>query len=1028
MQTTNLLRSRSAPASPKTRNRRSRTATSSAAQFAYESLEARSLFSAVAWTGAGDGVNWSDPANWSGNAMPGSGDDVTINVAANPTINVTGNRSVRSLAVTEALTLNGGATLAVATTASVNANLTLNGGILSGGAWTFGSGASVQVGASSSNVITGATINGDLYFSINSARCKIDNGTTFTTAHLAADSTSIAFASTAPLTGTILYEGAQTSGRYVETIGAATFTIAPTGAIKTAPGFAGTGYLGSNFWYGGTMTLANSGLVSSESSGKQITINAPSMSSAGTLRAQNGATLQFNSNNWSSSGTISASGNSTLNFTGNWTNTGSISIDSSTLNLGGTLTTAGFNVAGFTRVGGTVNLTGTLTNTGAAITFNANTGNWNLAGGTIQGGQVSYADGKTLTLTGTGGFLKDVTVSGDLTLAADGAHVVASGATTFSTAHLIGNNSSIGFGNGYTLNSTVLFEGSGTQARYVEGYSGAGTLTIGPSGAIKVAPGYAGSSVTIGQNFWFGGSTTVVNNGLIRSDVAGRTVYIPAFSFTNNGAIEIVGGTLNLAANNWSNAAGGTLTANGSTVSFGGNWSNAGSLRLTNSPLTLGGTFSTSGFNFAGFSRSGTGAVDLTGTLNNTGSTLALDAASGPWNLLGGTVNGGQVNSISAQTLVMTGTGGSLNNVTVLGDVYADVNNAHVRINGTSRFNTVHLIGDTAAVGFEAGYTLQDTISFEGAGTQGRYVEVAGANGQFTVGPTGVIKTAPGFAGNASVGQNFWYGGTMALVNQGLISSETSGKTINLKAPTSTTISGTTRVLNGGVLNVDTSGPVNVTNTGNATVSRFRVNSLTVDGSAIVAPSGTNNSLSTISSLTFNGTGSLDLNNNDLILSYTGASPFATIQQMLNQSRNGGGWDGNGAIRSTSARNANPHVTTLAAMEVSEYKVVRQTNVFDGASVPANGVIVNYTYYGDANFDGRVTFDDYVRIDTGFNTGLTGWSNGDFNASGSVNFDDYVLIDIAFNQQSGTLSRNGERNVSARDPYQGTFAALPDLR
>jgi hypothetical protein len=60
---------------------------------------------------------------------------------------------------------------------------------------------------------------------------------------------------------------------------------------------------------------------------------------------------------------------------------------------------------------------------------------------------------------------------------------------------------------------------------------------------------------------------------------------------------------------------------------------------------------------------------------------------------------------------------------------------------------------------------------------------------------------------------------------------------------------------------------------------------------------------------------------------------------------------------------------------------------------------------GDANLDGGINFDDYVRIDLGFNTGSIGWSNGDFNGDGSVNLDDYVLIDIAFNTQNGTLAR-----------------------
>ena len=48
------------------------------------------------------------------------------------------------------------------------------------------------------------------------------------------------------------------------------------------------------------------------------------------------------------------------------------------------------------QTGGTVNLTGTLNNTGATLTLNATTGSWNLAGGTINGGTLAFADGQTL--------------------------------------------------------------------------------------------------------------------------------------------------------------------------------------------------------------------------------------------------------------------------------------------------------------------------------------------------------------------------------------------------------------------------------------------------------------------------------------------------------------------------------------------------------------------------------------------------------------------------------------------------------
>ena len=68
-------------------------------------------------------------------------------------------------------------------------------------------------------------------------------------------------------------------------------------------------------------------------------------------------------------------------------------------------------------------------------------------------------------------------------------------------------------------------------------------------------------------------------------------------------------------------------------------------------------------------------------------------------------------------------------------------------------------------------------------------------------------------------------------------------------------------------------------------------------------------------------------------------------------------------------------------------------------------MLVKFTYYGDADLNGVVNFDDYSRTDSGFNTGGTTWSQGDFDYNGLVNFDDYSLIDLAFNTQSGSLRR-----------------------
>ena len=152
--------------------------------------------------------------------------------------------------------------------------------------------------------------------------------------------------------------------------------------------------------------------------------------------------------------------------------------------------------------------------------------------------------------------------------------------------------------------------------------------------------------------------------------------------------------------------------------------------------------------------------------------------------------------------------------------------------------------------------------------------------------------------------------------------------------------------------------------------------------------------------VSLNATSTLDLNNNDLVTS-TGKS---TIENLVKNARNGGTWNQPGITSTTAKNNAN-HTTGIGVLSGAEYSSVGGTGTFSGKSYAATDTLVKYTWNGDANFDGRVTFDDYVKIDTGFNTHLTGWLNGDFNYSGAVNFDDYVLIDIAFNQQNGTLGR-----------------------
>ncbi len=85
------------------------------------------LLAAVSWDGGGDGINWADQNNWSTNLLPGTNDDVTINIAANPTIIVTGGRTVSSLNSSEKLQINQLAQLKLINNSTISANVALDG-------------------------------------------------------------------------------------------------------------------------------------------------------------------------------------------------------------------------------------------------------------------------------------------------------------------------------------------------------------------------------------------------------------------------------------------------------------------------------------------------------------------------------------------------------------------------------------------------------------------------------------------------------------------------------------------------------------------------------------------------------------------------------------------------------------------------------------------------------------------------------------------------------------------------------------
>jgi hypothetical protein len=94
-------------------------------------LEARTLLSNVDWTGKGDGTSWTDPGNWSGDAVPTPSDQVTISLSGNPTIEITtGNQAVESVSSSDPISISGGGSLSVAADSTLSGGLTMTGGTL----------------------------------------------------------------------------------------------------------------------------------------------------------------------------------------------------------------------------------------------------------------------------------------------------------------------------------------------------------------------------------------------------------------------------------------------------------------------------------------------------------------------------------------------------------------------------------------------------------------------------------------------------------------------------------------------------------------------------------------------------------------------------------------------------------------------------------------------------------------------------------------------------------------------------------
>ena len=86
----------------------------------------------VTWDGGGGDLNWQNALNWNADTLPGPGDDVVIpDLSPDITITYSLVSSINSLTSPEAMVISGGS-LDVAAASTINAPLTISGGVLTG--------------------------------------------------------------------------------------------------------------------------------------------------------------------------------------------------------------------------------------------------------------------------------------------------------------------------------------------------------------------------------------------------------------------------------------------------------------------------------------------------------------------------------------------------------------------------------------------------------------------------------------------------------------------------------------------------------------------------------------------------------------------------------------------------------------------------------------------------------------------------------------------------------------------------------
>ncbi len=737
-----------------------------------------------------------------------------------------------------------------------------------------------------------------------------------------------------------------------------------------------------------------------------------------------------------SAGTVSASqieidAGGTLNQTGGTLNTPLF------VQTGGTYIGTFVNLTSFTYSGGT--FTGRLINQGTATingNFSPSNGIENDTSLTVALGQAITANGAGLdnlgTLTLNGGTLAGSgSVVNDFGGSFTGHGTISAAFSNLGTATISGllnvnaafsntgviaipltDSLRIGTGSGFT-NAGVVNLGGGA-------LSGSGTITnstglIQGNGGVSAAINNVGGIIfastaamsltvsnltaNIGQLKAGAGSTLAITNPFTNSGIvnpAGPSAIISGGAITNNGTIKGIGTVNNVVANTTGivRAEGGELdlaasgnTNNGQIQASSGNTvlyvqgltTNAGTIALT------GGAFDNNNVALSNVGTNSGNGIVRTGGLTNAGTMLFTDAAT---SVFGPVINNG--GAAPGTIKIVSNTTSFFGNVT---------NNGTIKVtSGVARF-----LGNGVSMTVGGTYNSDPSDNyFNGlAVTSGG--NVLGGNGDrfFLTGGTALTND-----GNWNV--------TGTLSSNAVANTGTFTQTGTLIETANFTNSGTVTI--GGVQNW--SGGTTFANTAGATTFQSDAGSttatpLSINGTGGSVTFGSTQHLASVS-LSGGATASVTSGGDKVVRANTvsiaaGSKIDLSDNKLITQSAVGS-WNGSAysgvlglAVSgrlATSQASATSGLTTIAVAANSDLN----KTTFGGESVGGSDVLVMYTYAGDADLTGKITGDDYFRIDSGYAAHATGYDNGDFNLDGRIDADDYFIIDRNYSRQGTAFS------------------------